>query len=58
MKSRNCFLRLGIRVCAVADCCRFFVIPPPSFRSTGFRGPVWRLADRCVRPAMDGPPEK
>jgi len=55
MKSRNRFLRLGILVCAVADCCRLFVIPPLSFRSTGIRGPVWRLADRCVRLPIDGP---
>ena len=37
---------------------RFLVIPPTNFRSTGIRGTVWRLAQRCVRSAMDGPFEK
>ena len=40
---------------AVADFCRLFVIPPSSFRSTGIRGTVWRLAERCARPASQGP---
>ena len=58
MKSRNWFLRLGIRVYAVADCCTFFVISPLSLRSTGIGGPVWGLAERCVKQAIDGPSEK
>ena len=37
---------------------RLFVIPPLSFRSTGIRGAAWRLAERGVRSAIDGPSQK
>ena len=57
MNSRNSVLRLGVLVCAVADSCGLFVIPPLSFCSTEIRGPGWRLAEWSVRTAIDGPSE-